>query len=104
MSDRGAYPGATRDGRSLPRRAARAAFRRVDAMFSRNGPAFRRLAVSWAANVGGDTLVTVALAGTLFFSVPSSEARGNVALYLGLTLAPFTIVAPVLGGVFARFR
>ena len=73
-------------------------------MFSRNGPAFRQLAVSWAANVGGDTLVTVALAGTLFFSVPSSEARGNVALYLGLTLAPFTIVAPVLGGVFARFR
>lgn len=73
-------------------------------MFSRNGPAFRQLAVSWAANVGGDTLVTVALAGTLFFSVPSSEARGNVALYLGLTLAPFAIVAPILGGIFARFR
>ncbi|HEX9978361.1 MAG TPA: hypothetical protein VGB41_07025 [Acidimicrobiia bacterium] len=104
MSDRGAYPGATPERRSVARRTARAALRRVDAMFSRNGPAFRQLAVSWAANVGGDTLVTVALAGTLFFSVPSSEARGNVALYLGLTLAPFTIVAPVLGGVFARFR
>jgi hypothetical protein len=88
----------------VARRTARAALRRVDAMFSRNGPAFRQLAVSWAANVGGDTLVTVALAGTLFFSVPSSQARGNVALYLGLTLAPFTVVAPVLGGVFARFR
>lgn len=73
-------------------------------MFSRHGPAFRQLAASWSANVAGDTLVAVALAGSLFFSVPSSEARGNVALYLGMTLAPFTIIAPVLGGVFARFR
>jgi hypothetical protein len=88
----------------LARRTARAAARRVDAAFSRNGPAFRQLAVSWSANVAGDTLVAVGLAGTLFFSVPSSEARGNVALYLLLTLAPFTVVAPVLGGVFARFK
>lgn len=73
-------------------------------MFSRNGPAFRQLAVSWSANVAGDTLVAVALAGTLFFSVPSSEARGNVALYLLLTLAPFAVVAPVLGGIFSRFK
>ena len=78
--------------------------RRVDAMFSRHGPAFRRLSVSWAANVAGDTLVSVALAGTLFFSVPSTEARANVALYLALTLAPFTVIAPVLGGLFARLR
>ena len=105
MTDRGPYPGAAPpERRGVARRTARAALRRVDAMFSRNGPAFRQLAVSWAANVGGDTMVTVALAGTLFFSVPSSQARGNVALYLGLTLAPFTILAPVLGGVFARFR
>jgi hypothetical protein len=54
--------------------------------------------------VAGDTLVAVALAGTLFFSVPSSEARGNVALYLLLTLAPFAVVAPVLGGIFGRFK
>jgi hypothetical protein len=77
--------------------------RRVDHLFSRNGPAFKQLGMSWAANVAGDTLVALGLAGTLFFSVPSSEARENVALYLMLTLAPFTIVAPVLGGVFARF-
>lgn len=73
-------------------------------MFSRHGPAFRQLSVSWAANVAGDTLVSVALAGTLFFSVPSTEARANVALYLALTLAPFTVIAPVLGGLFARLR
>lgn len=73
-------------------------------MFGGHGPAFRQLAVSWSANVGGDTLVTVALAGTLFFSVPTADARGNVALYLALTLAPFAVVAPILGTLFARLR
>jgi hypothetical protein len=73
-------------------------------VFGQHGPAFRQLAVSWSTNVAGDTLVAVALAGTLFFSVPSSEARGNVALYLLLTLAPFTIVTPALGMLFSRTR
>lgn len=73
-------------------------------MFSRHGAAFRQLAVSWAASVAGDTLVTVALAGSLFFSVPTADARGNVALYLALTLAPFAVIAPALGEVFARMR
>ncbi|HSM01146.1 MAG TPA: hypothetical protein VK960_01725 [Acidimicrobiia bacterium] len=85
-------------------RTARAAMRRVDAMFSRNGPAFKQLAVSWSANVAGDTLVTIALAQTLFFGVPSADARGNVALYLAITLAPFAVIAPVLGGIFSKFR
>lgn len=87
----------------LGRRAARAAIRRVDVLFGRNGPAFKRLAMSWAANVAGDTLVAISLAGTLFFDVPSTEARAKVALYLVLTLAPFAIVAPVLGAFFNRF-
>jgi hypothetical protein len=87
----------------MGRRTARAALRRVDALFSRNGPAFKRLAVSWAANVAGDTLVAISLAGTLFFDVPSTEARSKVALYLLLTLAPFAVVAPLLGAFFARF-
>jgi hypothetical protein len=98
------YPGSGPDRGGFARRTARAAIRRVDAAFSQNGPAFRQLAVSWSSNVAGDTLVAVALAGTLFFSVPSSEARGNVALYLLLTLAPFTIVTPMLGALFSRFR
>ncbi len=98
------YPGEPPRRTGLARRTARAAARRVDAAFSRNGPAFRQLAVSWSANVAGDTLVAVGLAGTLFFSVPSSEARGNVALYLLLTIAPFAVVVPVLGGVFSRFK
>ncbi|MBN2114820.1 MAG: hypothetical protein JW785_11925 [Acidimicrobiia bacterium] len=101
-------PPATPPGRPLlkpgvVRRTAHAALVRVDAAFSRKGPAFKQLAVSWSANVAGDTLVAVALAGTLFFDVPSAEARDKVALYLLLTLAPFALVAPILGAVFGRF-
>ncbi len=87
----------------MVRRTAHAALVRVDAAFSRKGPAFKQLAVSWSANVAGDTLVAVALAGTLFFDVPSAEARDKVALYLLITLAPFAVVAPVLTAVFGRF-
>ncbi len=94
---------ARRPGPGLARRTARAALVRVDAAFSQKGPAFKQLAVSWSANVAGDTLVAVALAGTLFFEVPSAQARAKVALYLLLTIAPFTVVAPVLGSVFHRF-
>lgn len=56
-----------------------------------------------AASAFADALVTVALAGTLFFSVPTAEARGNVALYLALTMAPFAIVAPIIGPFLDRF-
>ena len=45
----------------------------------------------------GDALVAVALAGTLFFAVPVAAARPRVALYLLLTVAPFAVVAPLLG-------
>ncbi|MFQ5947334.1 MAG: hypothetical protein ACE5KX_00555 [Acidimicrobiia bacterium] len=87
----------------LTRRASRALLRRVDAMFSAHGPAFRQLAISWSANVAGDALVAIALAGTLFFDVPSSDARGKVALYLLITLAPFAVIGPLLGRMFARY-
>lgn len=57
-----------------------------------------------AVNAAGDALIAVSLAGTLFFSVPTSEARGKVALYLLVTMAPFVVVAPIIGPVLDRFR
>jgi hypothetical protein len=65
-------------------------------------PAFRWLSVTQAAGYAGDTLVAIGLAGTLFFDVPSAEARGKVALYLLLTLAPFAVLSPLLPRVFSR--
>jgi len=54
--------------------------------------------------VAGDTLVTMALAGSLFFSISPQAARGRVALYLFLTVAPFAVVAPLLSPVVDRSR
>ncbi|MGW3494701.1 MFS transporter [Streptomyces sp. NPDC001020] len=55
-----------------------------------------------AVNGAGDVLITVALASTVFFSVPTDEARGRVALYLAITMAPFTVLAPVIGPLLDR--
>ncbi|MBT2398522.1 MFS transporter [Streptomyces sp. ISL-100] len=55
-----------------------------------------------AVNGAGDVMVTVALASTVFFSVPTDEARGRVALYLAVTMAPFTLLAPVIGPLLDR--
>ncbi|WP_322767158.1 MFS transporter, partial [Frankia sp. Cr1] len=54
-------------------------------------------------NAAGDALVTVTLAGSLFFAVPTSEARSKVAMYLLITMVPFTLLAPVIGPVLDRF-
>lgn len=76
---------------------------RVVALFTAGGLSFRDLGVAHAASTAGDTLVTFALAGTLFFSVPTTEARGNVALYLLLTVAPFAVIGPALGVLLDRY-
>jgi len=57
-----------------------------------------------ALQAAADAFVTVALAGHLFFEVPTGQARSRVALYLLVTMAPFAIVAPVLGPLLDRFR
>ncbi|MER5564515.1 MFS transporter [Streptomyces sp. NPDC048491] len=55
-----------------------------------------------AVNGAGDVMITVALASTVFFSVPTDQARGRVALYLAITMAPFTLLAPVIGPLLDR--
>ncbi|MDQ4058428.1 MAG: hypothetical protein M3124_04820 [Actinomycetota bacterium] len=65
-------------------------------------PRFARMLLMQASGAGGDALVALALAGSLFFSVPEADARGRVALYLLVTMAPFSIVAPVLSGALDR--
>jgi MFS family permease len=62
-----------------------------------------RLIEMHAFNTAGDAAVAISLAGTLFFQVPTGEARGQVALFLGLTMLPFAIVAPLIGPFLDRF-
>ena len=63
---------------------------------------FTRLARVQALSSSAEAMVVVALAGSLFFSIDPSQARWRVALYLVLTLAPFAVVAPLLGPVIDR--
>lgn len=62
-----------------------------------------RLIELHAFNAAGDTAVAISLAGTLFFQVPTGEARGQVALFLAMTMLPFAIVAPLIGPFLDRF-
>jgi Major Facilitator Superfamily len=55
-----------------------------------------------AAGAAGDAFVTIALAGTLFFSTSLDEARGRVALTLVITMAPFAVLAPIIGPALDR--
>ena len=67
-------------------------------------PPFARMMLAQAAHAAGDALVAVALAGTLFFSVPTGQARGHVGLYLLLTMTPFALLSPVVGPLLDRWR
>ena len=62
-----------------------------------------RLIEMHAFNTAGDAAVAISLAGSLFFQVPSGEARDQVALFLALTMLPFAVVAPLIGPFLDRF-
>ncbi len=66
--------------------------------------AFNRLARTQAAAAAGDGAVAIALAGSLFFSLEYDAAQWRVVLYLLLTLAPFSVVAPLIGPAIDRAR
>ncbi|MGZ4589659.1 MAG: MFS transporter [Actinomycetes bacterium] len=107
---RGLSDGAARGSRTVGRRTASAArgtgrrIRRVTNAHGAGESGLGKLIELHGINTAGDAMVTVALANTLFFSVPTGEARGRVALYLLITMAPFVVMAPVIGPLLDRFR
>jgi hypothetical protein len=72
-------------------------------LLDQNTP-FGRLALTHVLSTAGDTMVTISLAGSLFFSISPDAAKSKVILYLLLTAAPFAVVAPLLGPVIDRSR
>jgi MFS family permease len=64
------------------------------------GTLIEMTAVSGAA----DAFVTVALAGSIFFSTSVDQARGRVVLFLIITMAPFAVLAPFLGPALDRIQ
>ncbi|MET9316971.1 MFS transporter [Kribbella sp. NPDC003505] len=88
-------------------KVGRATGRRIRGLTSAQGAGesgLSRLIELGAVNAAGDTAFAVSLAGTVFFTVPSGEARDRVALFLVLTMAPFALMAPLVGPILDRFR
>lgn len=63
-----------------------------------------QLSYTTVANFSIDAMLAVALANTLFFSAATAESRTNVALYLLMTVAPFAVIAPIIGPALDRLR
>jgi len=55
-------------------------------------------------NYATDAAIAVSLANTLFFSAATAESKSKVALYLLITVAPFALVAPVIGPLLDRLQ
>jgi hypothetical protein len=97
----------TRVAVARSRQLTTAAARRVQTASRADGAAQSGLTqLLWvnALHMAGDAMIAVSLAGTLFFAAASDAQRGNVALYLLVTMAPFAVVAPVIGPALDRLQ
>jgi MFS family permease len=63
-------------------------------------------ALTWpvVANSAVDAAMAVALANTLFFAAATGESKDRVALYLLITIAPFAVIAPLIGPALDRLQ
>lgn len=90
-------------GRELGGRAIDA-FRRATTADGADKSGLTRLTYAVMLNYASDAAMAVALANTLFFAATSGQGRGRVALYLFITIAPFALVAPVIGPALDRIQ
>ena len=56
------------------------------------------------ANYAVDAALAIALANTLFFAAATAESTGKVLLYLLITVAPFAVIAPLIGPALDRLQ
>ncbi|HTF09718.1 MAG TPA: MFS transporter [Asanoa sp.] len=100
----GRFIGTTFKGGRLVSRGVRRGVGTARSKGARGETGMMRLFDLHAASCAGDTLITIGLAGTIFFDVPLGEARTKVALYLFITMVPFALLAPVVGPLLDHFR
>jgi hypothetical protein len=62
----------------------------------RSENAIDRYALCHLTSAAGDSLLAIALADSVFFSLPVDEAKWHVVAYLGLTMLPLAVAAPLL--------
>jgi hypothetical protein len=91
----------SRAGAGAARRTGRAVHRMTGASGA-NRTGLASLMELTAVGAAGDAFVTIALAGTLFFSASLDQARGRIALTLIITMAPFAVLAPLIGPMLDR--
>lgn len=89
--------------RNLTRAGVRA-FHRAASADGADRSGLTALTYAWMANYASDATLAVALANTLFFSAASAESKDKVALYLLITVAPFAVIAPVIGPLLDRIQ
>src|SRR5215471_4866510 len=94
---------AARAGRSATRGTARVIHRLTGAGGAERTGLDKLIELTAAGSVG-DAFVAVALAGTIFFSTSVDQARGKVALFLLITMAPFAVLAPFIGPMLDRVQ
>ena len=102
-----ALASATQSGAHAGAVTARGVVRVIHRMTAASGAGrtgLDRLIELTAGGSAGDAFVAVALAGTLFFSASVTQARGHVALALVVTMAPFAVLAPLIGPMLDRIQ
>jgi len=90
-------------GRQFGRRAVDA-FNRAARADGAHESGLTSLTYAVMFNYGSDAAMAVALANTLFFAAASAESKTKVALYLLITVAPFGLVAPVIGPILDKIQ
>ena len=99
--------GALRRGGAAVARGARASGRAVRRATHSGGAGASGLARMLELHLlssAADALIVTALASTIFFAVPTDQARDRVATSLLVTMVPFLVLAPVIGPFLDRFR
>ncbi|KAA2263026.1 MFS transporter [Solihabitans fulvus] len=90
-------------GRQLSQQAVQA-FRKAAHADGAKQSGLSSLTYAVMLNYASDATMAVALANTLFFSAATAESKLKVALYLLITVAPFALVAPVVGPMLDRVQ
>jgi hypothetical protein len=62
----------------------------------RSENAIDRYALCHLTSAAGDTLLAISLADSVFFALPVDQAQWRVVAYLGLTMLPLAVAAPLL--------
>ncbi len=67
-------------------------------------PGLNRFAWAQVLSGAADALVAISLAGSLFFSLSPEASRQQILLYLLINLAPYALLAPLIGPAIDRLR